>query len=586
MTQHQPAHSGLEWTYIRAVAALGLALSLLTGLLPLSTMSGARVDEPTINVIVRETFPATEDAERTVEELGGVVRETLSVIGGFTASVPTSKIPTLRAAQSVIAATEDATVESLKAGWQDASNLGDYTPSDYDGSMLNTGKAVAVDGYWSQGVTGQGVGVAVIDTGVARVEGLALAGKVIDGVDLSFDRQVSGTAGVDANGHGTHVAGIIAGRDATAPETLTVNDGKSHYLGVAPDAHIVNVKVGSFDGAVDVSQVIAAIDWVIQHKDDPGMNIRVLNLSYGTDSTQDPLLDPLSYAVEQAWHQGIVVVVASGNDGNHSPVRNPGSNPYVITVGAADNLRNKGRSARPIPSWSACGVDRTVDLVAPGASIVGLRVPGSKADSAHPNARVADRFFLGSGTSQAAAVASGAAALVLAANPHYTPDQVKEVLTRGATPFKFVSSNCQGSGQIDLDDSWGVYPYQSQSHTLSSGMGSLEESRGSFHLEIDGVVLAGEYDIMGNLWDAETWTQLIGSAASWDGDTWNDANWSGGSWSGGSWSGGSWSGGSWSGGSWSGGSWSGGTWSGGTWSGGTWSGGTWSGGTWSGSIWQ
>ena len=89
----------------------------------------------------------------------------------------------------------------------------------------------------------------------------------------------------------------------------------SAYRGMAPDARIVSLKVGTADGGVDVSQVIAAIDWVVQHKNDNGLNIRVINLSYGTNSTQNSRVDPLSYAVEQAWKKGIVVVAAAGNSG-------------------------------------------------------------------------------------------------------------------------------------------------------------------------------------------------------------------------------------------------------------------------------
>ena len=101
-----------------------------------------------------------------------------------------------------------------------------------------------------------------------------------------------------------------------APPPPTTPSESSDFLGIAPDAHIVNVKVGSANGAVDVSQVLAAIDWVVTHRDDPGLNIRVLNLSFGTDSIQSYLVDPLAYAAEVAWHDGIVVVAAAGNQGS------------------------------------------------------------------------------------------------------------------------------------------------------------------------------------------------------------------------------------------------------------------------------
>lgn len=345
-----------------------------------------------VDVIVREAAPASDTAENLVERSGGTVGATLAIIGGFTASVPGDRIPDLEAAHAIISVTADTTVESTTAGWQDATNLGDYVPNEWKGSMLHTGYAIGVDQYWSRGITGEGIGVALIDTGVVPVEGLTLPGKVINAADLSFESQRDEFRHMDTYGHGTHLAGIIAGRDPAAPQELTIDNAESYFLGMAPDAHIVNVKVGDNEGAVDVSQVIAALDWVVQHKDDNGMNVRVVNLSFGTDSTQDPRLDPLSFAVEQAWHHGIVVVVAAGNDGNASAVRNPATNPYVIAVGAQDHGKERGKGAQPVPDWSSCGTDRTVDFIAPGAHIVSLKSPGSRADVEHSSARVADKI--------------------------------------------------------------------------------------------------------------------------------------------------------------------------------------------------
>ena len=145
---------------------------------------------------------------------------------------------------------------------------------------------------------------------MAPVPGLDGEGKLINGADLSFDSQSESSRYLDAYGHGTHMASIIAGNDGT----------KHGFRGVAPGAHIVNVKVGATDGTVDVSQVIAAIDWTVQHRNDPGLNIRVISLSYGTDSLQDYQIDPLTMAVESAWRNGIVVVVSGGNGGTTSSV--------------------------------------------------------------------------------------------------------------------------------------------------------------------------------------------------------------------------------------------------------------------------
>src|SRR4051812_49124985 len=162
---------------------------------------------------------------------------------------------------------------------------------------------------WARGYTGAGVDVAVIDSGIASVEGLA-AGKVVNGPDFS-----GGATGADTDGfgHGTHMAGIIA---ANAPD----------LLGMAPDARLVNVKVADAAGNTDVETLIAAIDWVVDHKDSNGLHIRVLNLSFGVQSTSDYVNDPLAFAAERAWKAGIVVVAAAGNDGpgiNVASLTNP-----------------------------------------------------------------------------------------------------------------------------------------------------------------------------------------------------------------------------------------------------------------------
>ena len=208
---------------------------------------------------------------------------------------------------------------------------------------------------------------------MAPVPGLDADGAVIVGPDLSFDSQGGDMpAGIDAYGHGTHMASLIAGR------------GTGQTQGIAPGARILDMKVGASNGAVDVSQVIAAVNWVDQHRNDPGMDVRVINLSYGTDGVQPYQVDPLAHAVETAWRHGIVVVVAAGNSGG--ALTNPAIDPYVLTVGAAD----MGTSVTsPVDdktaAFSSVGTaERRVDLLAPGVSLIGARVPGSAADAGPP----------------------------------------------------------------------------------------------------------------------------------------------------------------------------------------------------------
>ena len=158
-----------------------------------------------------------------------------------------------------------APVASLAAG---------YDPASDANSMLNTTAYTGATAWWDAGYTGKGVDVALIDTGVTRVDGLDGTDKVVYGPDLSLESQSPDLRDLDTNGHGTFMAGLIA---ANSPA----------YRGMAPGARIVSVKVGVADGGTDVSQVIAAIDWVVEHRHDGDLNIRVINLSYGTNSAQD-----------------------------------------------------------------------------------------------------------------------------------------------------------------------------------------------------------------------------------------------------------------------------------------------------------
>ena len=154
---------------------------------------------------------------------------------------------------------------------------GSYNPSTDPYSMAALTANIGATAWWNAGYTGAGIDVALIDTGVSPIEGLGDSGKIINGPDLSLESQAPNLTRLDTNGHGTFMAGLIAGKDSTLTAPYA-NAADSAYRGVAPDARIVSLKVGTADGGVDVSQMIAAIDWVVQHKNDNGMNIRVLNL--------------------------------------------------------------------------------------------------------------------------------------------------------------------------------------------------------------------------------------------------------------------------------------------------------------------
>jgi serine protease AprX len=362
---------------------------------------------------------------------------------------------------------------------------------------------------------------------------------------------------------------------------------------MAPDARIVNVKVATADGGADVSQVIAAIDWVVQHRNDNGMRIRVINLSYGTKSGQSAGVDPLSYAAERAWKAGIVVVAAAGNSGYQAEqgLASPAYNRFVIGVGGFDTRGTAATGDDQLGVYSAGiarSVDRAPDFVAAGSHMQGLRVPNSHLDATHPEGRIDSRYFRGSGTSEAAAITSGTIALILQKYPNLTPDQVKRFIATNTLPASGADPDPDywGSGRVNLAGLATRTPTAfTQTFANATGTGSLELARGTDHISRNGVTLTGEKDVFGRAYNSAAMAAAQAAGSSWSGGMWNGSTWSGSSWSGSSWSGSSWSGSSWSGSSWSGSSWSGSSWSGSSWSGSSWSGSSWSGSSWSGNSW-
>lgn len=480
------------------------------------------------------------------------------------------------------------------------------------GSLYTITEAIGARAVWrakdrsGRAVTGRGVTVALLDSGVSAVPGLDALGKVVRGPDLSLESNSDTVVDQDTFGHGTHMAGIIAANDPSTvagTTALTFADPRKQF-GVAPDAQLLALKLASTDGSTDVSQVIAALDWVAQHRTDNGMNVRVVNLSFGTASLQPYQLDPLAAAAENAWRRGLVVVVSGGNGGaSAGGLTDPAIDPYVIAVGSSDPQGTVGgwRKNPTVADYSSRGTaQRHVDLLAPGRSVVSLRDPGSYVDVNNPEGRVAGapsgRLFRGSGTSQAAAVVSGAAALLLQAYPQLTPDQVKAALVSTATPVPNVSPLDGGAGQLDvlgaLNAVKNALAASNQSATLlaakqtfpaAAGTGSLDAARGGTNL-VDpdtGAVLSGEVDVQGVPWDAATWSLESAEGRSWSGGVWSRARWSGDGWTSTGWARARWSGSSWSRARWSDVSWDRARWSRARWSDAGWERARWSSGAWS-----
>jgi serine protease AprX len=489
-----------------------------------------------------------------------------------------------------------------------APTVAGYDPATDVGSLSMITRVVGAQTMWDAGYTGRGIDVAVIDTGVTRVPGLDNPGKVIDGPDLSFDSGDPAFENLDTFGHGTHMASIIAGSDVapgtpggSACTTCTGNSAYSDatkFVGVAPESRIVNVKVGATDGAADVSQVIAAIDWVVQHRNDPGLNIKVLNLSFGTDSTQAWGSDPLSFAVENAWNKGIVVVVAGGNDALQpvrTPLAMPAVNPHILAVGAVDTKGTLATSDDEVPTFSQHGsYNRSLDVTAPGLSVLGLRVPGSYVDTAVGTGQVGERFQRGSGTSQATAVVSGLAALLVQRYPLASPDQIKAFLIQkgNALDPSLPGNAALGAGKVEANVATAALTATKLPAPVAykdrpaTGTGSLDASRGSVRVASDGVVLSGERDIFGRPWVASQWASRTKQGTAWTGGTWNGSRWTGDSWSGSRWTGSRWTGNDWAGSRWTGSRWTGMAWDGSRWTGSGWGGSRWTGSRWTGGDWS
>ncbi|HVL90907.1 MAG TPA: S8 family serine peptidase, partial [Actinomycetota bacterium] len=331
----------------KRAAAMALAAAMIATLIPRS--DAAATAQSLVSVIVRALPGAEQAAEDAVTSSGGRVGRSIGIIDGFVADVPAGELARLSRIGGVASVSPNVPVTLTHA-------VDGYDASTDGHSMWTIATVTKATTMYSEGFTGRGVDVAVIDSGVVPVNGLTASGKVLNGPDLSFESRSDSIRYLDTYGHGTHMAGIIAGRDNAVTYRGRWWTNHDDFTGMAPDARIVNVKVANAQGTTDVSQILAAIDWVVQNRARNGLNIRVLNLSFGTDSVQSWVLDPLSYAVDVAWRKGVFVVAAAGNNGNAlGSLSNPAYNPRVMAVGAADANGTFSIHDDTIPPWSSRG---------------------------------------------------------------------------------------------------------------------------------------------------------------------------------------------------------------------------------------
>jgi serine protease AprX len=533
--------------------------------------SSASLSNGWLNVIVQGTDITT--LVNVIERNGGEVTSSLAIIHGVGAKIPKASIQKILTDPAVSRVFPNASVKLA-----DSNRVPEIPETDYP-------QVVGAEVAWSQRVIGNGITVAVVDTGFTRHPGL------INPVHRQRQDRIAGWVDfvdgkhypVDPNGHGTHIAGIIA-------NTQVGPDGD--WNGIAPGVRLAGVRVLDENGYGTYEQVIQGIQWVIKNKNK--LKIRVMNLSLVAHVQSPYWADPLNQAVMQAWSEGITVVTAAGNGGPGSmSVGVPGNNPYVITVGAfTDNYTPNDWSDDFIAPFSAAGptLDGFIkpDIVAPGAHMISSMPPNGVIARSHEANRVARTYFSMAGTSQAAGVVSGIAALILSHQPKLTPDQVKYRVLVTAFPWVNLDTDeaiysmfQQGAGRVNAPDAVFADVTDSANYNLDISADISSDIHYEGHAYFDETT--GEFKLRGDFSD---WT---GGYGAWAGDY---GPWTGGygAWAGGygAWAGGygAWAGGYGLGGriwAWAGdyGAWAGGY---GAWAGGygAWAGGY---GAWARRIW-
>jgi serine protease AprX len=385
----------------------------------------------TSRVIIETTDGNT--ADRLIRSLKGTPGRRLGLLRGQVADIPNAALHALAQRDSVRAIRLDRPVM---------------------GTMERTNAVIGAT--WVRenlGVDGAGVGVAIIDSGVTSWHDDLGTDRVVHFADFVELQPLPS----DEYGHGTHVAGIIAGSGF---------DSNGARRGVAPAANLVVLKVLDSDGYGYISNVIAALDYAVEHR--AQFNIRVINLSVAAGVYESYNTDPLTLAAKRAVQAGVVVVTAAGNLGRtaqkaiqYGGITAPGNAPWVLTVGASSHNGTTTRSDDSIAAFSSRGpsyIDYAAkpDIVAPGVGTESLADATSSLFLSHPTARIwgsvdtATQPYLSlTGTSMSAPVVAGTVALMMQANPALTPNLAKAILQYTAEHKSRYNDLTQGAGFLN-----------------------------------------------------------------------------------------------------------------------------------------
>ncbi len=469
-----------------------------------------------------------EMAAKSVTKQDGRVKYGLAIVGAVSARMK---------GVQVLAVTRDVDVDYVV---KDQKLRAQFDPALDSAKALTPGiLEVSAPQVWSQlGLTGQGVGVAIVDSGVYPHPDLA--GRIVASIDFTTaSPTVSSTSTGDPGGHGTHVAGLVAGDG-------TLSGGA--YTGVAPRANIVNVRVIDASGASNVSTILRGLQWVLANR--LTYNIKVVNLSLGATPTGSYKSDLMATAAEVLNFAGVTVVVSAGNTGPYAgTVTTPATDPYVITVGALDDNGTSLLLDDLMATFSSRG--RTVfdnlskpDLVAPGRKLVSLRSPGSALDTQFSDRQVTATgaltpdYYRLSGTSMAAPIVAGVIALMVERNPTLSPAQVKKRLKSTATSLPFGTAWDRGAGLVNAYravssiDATKEYAADRVSDAFAKDMRKFVQGQPFVWRDL---TYHGGVDSAGITWEGVTWENVRWDSVTWENVTWEGFTWEGITWEGVTW---------------------------------------------------